>query len=331
MYSISVDDLHVDHRLGRGEVVHAVRGLDLTASAGEVLVVLGPNGAGKTSTLDVIVGLRRPTAGTVTVLGLDPWSAGRELAPRMGVMPQDGGIQTGIRPPEVLRAYAGFWPSPADPDELLERVGLAHARRTTYRRLSGGEKQRLSLALALIGRPEVVLLDEPTAGVDVAGRRVIREIVRELRDGGAAVLLTTHELDEAERMADRIAIVDRGRLVTAGTADELRAGSDDVVRFSTPAELDAEAMSSDIGRPVARVGPGEYEVAAAPSPDVVAAVTSWLASNGIALGELRAGRQRLEDIFLALTGDGDDHDGAAGSDPGAPTRSGRGRRRGSRR
>ena len=212
----------VEHLVVRYGTVTAVDDISFDAAAGEVLALLGPNGAGKTSTVEVLEGYGRPTSGTVRVLGHDPWSEREHIVGRIGVMLQDGGVYPGIRPLEMLRLLAAMYDDPADPDALLDRVGLRHRTSATWRQLSGGEQQRLSLAMALVGRPEIAFLDEPTAGVDVRGRQVIREIVRELADGGCAVVLCTHELDEAEKVADRVAIVDRGQLVATGTLDELR-------------------------------------------------------------------------------------------------------------
>ncbi len=288
-----------------GETV-AVDGVSFTAEAGEVTVVLGPNGAGKTSTIEHLEGYRRAASGRSSVLGLDPMRQHRELSPQVGLMLQHGGIPTGIRPPEVLRQYAGFFDDPLDPDELLVQVGLQDRRRTTYRRLSGGEQQRLSLALALVGRPRCVFLDEPTAGVDLAGRDLIRSVIAELRDDGVCVVVTTHDLDEAERLADHVVIIDHGKVVGAGAPSELiSAEGSDHVLFGAPPGLDVDAMASAVGAPVEEVTRGEYRVAAAPTPATVAAITSWLAQHDLQLADLRAERQRLDDVFRRLTGEGD--------------------------
>ncbi|HEY8526532.1 MAG TPA: ABC transporter ATP-binding protein [Acidimicrobiales bacterium] len=296
-----------------GDVV-AVDDLSFTAEAGRVTCVLGPNGAGKTSTIECLEGLRRPTSGRLSVLGLDPRSDRRRLVERIGVMLQEGGVPPGVRPLEALRHAAALYPSAADPAGLLERLGLAGLERRTWRQLSGGEQRRLALALALVGRPEVAFLDEPTAGVDVAGRQTIRAVVRELRDEGVTVLLTTHDLDEAERVADDVVIVDRGRLVARGPLAELvgAPGAGDRVRFSAPPGLDAGALSAHLGGvAVTETVPGAYEVVAAPTPATVAAITAWLAERDLPLADLQAGRQRLEDVFLRLTAE------AGGADPSA--------------
>ncbi len=298
MPSIDVSGLEVRYPAG----VVAVDGLTFAAQAGEVLALLGPNGAGKTSTVETLEGYKSPTSGTVRVLGLDPVADHAKLTPRIGVMLQKGGVYPGIRPVEALRLFASFYDSPEAPAALLDRLGLAAVARTPWRRLSGGEQQRLSLALALVGRPEVAFLDEPTAGVDVAGRRVIREVIAELRARGCCVLLATHELDEAERVADRVVIVDHGRLLAEGAPAELMSSTArTTIDFGAPAGLDTAALSAALGAPVTETRPGEYSVATAPAPATVAKLTAWLAEHDLPLGDLRAGRQSLEDVFLRLT------------------------------
>jgi ABC-2 type transport system ATP-binding protein len=282
--------------------ITAVDDLTFNAEAGQVLALLGPNGAGKTTTVETLEGYRRPSEGQVRVLGLDPGRDRAALMPRIGVMLQAGGVYPGITPREVLRLFAAFFERPDDPDALLDRVGLRGSARTPWRRLSGGEQRRLSLALALVGRPEVAFLDEPTAGVDVSGRRVVRDVVRELRDDGVCVLLTTHELEDAERLADDVVIIDHGRLVARGApADLMAAGARDEIRFGAPPGLDVQALGARLSAPVTEVSSGDYLVGTAPTPVAVAALTSWLAERDLPLADLRATRQRLEDVFLRLT------------------------------
>ena len=296
--AVVVEDLVISY----GDV-RAVDGVSFTAAAGEVTVVLGPNGAGKTSTIEHLEGYRRAGSGTARVLDLDPIAGHRPLAERVGVMLQAGGIPPAIRPIELLRQYAGFFDDPRDPDELLRSVGLSDRRRTPYRRLSGGEQQRLSLALALVGRPWLVFLDEPTAGVDLEGRDLIRRVLDGLRDEGVCVVLTTHDLDEAQRLADHVVIIDRGRVVAQGSPEELvRGGTDDHLLFGAPPGLDAASLSDALGAPVHETGPGEYRVDTAPDPATVAALTSWLAERDLPLADLRARRRRLDDVFRQLTG-----------------------------
>ncbi len=283
----------------------AVDGLTLDVDTGEVFGMLGPNGAGKTTTVEVLEGYRRPDAGTVHVLGLDPWRDGAALRPRIGVMLQEGGLYPGIKPLEALRQFAAFYDDPDDPERLLRLVGLEEARSTLVRRMSGGQRQRLSLALALIGRPDLVFLDEPTAGMDPHARATTWTLVRELRDRGVTVVLTTHAMDEAEQLCDRVAIIDHGRLVVCGTPAELvRAADDDRTRFSAAPGLDTAALAAAIGIDAAAVNeerPGEYLVEHELSPAMVAQLTAWMAERDVAIRALRAGTPSLEEVFLRLT------------------------------
>jgi ABC-2 type transport system ATP-binding protein len=297
--AVEVADLRVTY----GDLV-AVDGVSFTAEAGEVVALLGPNGAGKTSTVEALEGYRRPAGGQARVLGLDPRADHAALTPHLGVMLQEGGLYPGIRVAEALRLFAAFYEAAEDPNALLGRVGLAAHADATVRRLSGGQKQRLSLALALVGRPRVAMLDEPTAGLDVNGRRLVRDVVAEQRDRGVCVLLATHDLAEAEKVADRVVIVDRGRVVADGTPAELMRAPGDEIRFAAPPGLDVAALGGVLGAAVDEESPGEYRVAAAPAPATVAALAAWLAEHDLPLGDLRAGRQHLEDVFLRLTREG---------------------------
>jgi len=203
-----------------GEVT-AVDGLDLTVDAHTITAVLGPNGAGKTTTLETCEGYRTQTAGTVRVLGLDPRRDRRALLPRIGVMLQHGGAWSGVRAMEMLRHVAALHAHPLDTEALGERLGLQECGRTPYRRLSGGQQQRLGLAMAVVGRPELVFVDEPTAGLDPRARHTTWDLLRELRESGVTVVLTTHYIEEAERLADRVHIIDHGQLAVSGTPSEL--------------------------------------------------------------------------------------------------------------
>jgi len=285
----------------------AVDRLSFTAHRGEVLALLGPNGAGKTSTVEALEGYRPVASGSVRVLGLDPGRDHAALVPRIGVMLQKGGVYPMLGPAQVLHLFAAYYDDPQDPDVLLDLVGLGEASRTPWRRLSGGEQQRLSLALALVGRPEVLFLDEPTAGVDPEGRIVVRDIITAQRDKGLCVLLTTHELAEAERVADRVVIVDHGRLLAEGTPAELASGTaDGSVRFSTDPGIDTAALAAALG-PGADIDeerPGAYRLqlpAGTETPPVVATLAGWLAERSLSLGDLRTG-QSLEEAYLAITG-----------------------------
>lgn len=299
----AIETIDLTVRYGARTAVDAV---DLTVPAGQVVALLGRNGAGKTSTVETLEGYRRRAAGQVRVLGLDPGRPDerRQLARRIGVMLQNGGVYPAMGPAEALDLFASYYEHPLDPAALLDRLDLAGVAKTPWRRLSGGEQQRLSMALAVVGRPEVVFLDEPTAGVDPGGRLSIRDQIAELRAEGVGVLLTTHELQEAERVADCIVIMDRGRIVAAGTAAEL-AATDPAgarIRFTAPARLDVADLGAALGTEVSEERPGEYTVAGGGDPATVARLTAWLAEQGVALGDLSTG-SRLEEVFLRLTGD----------------------------
>lgn len=303
----------------------AVDHLDLTVGYGETLALLGPNGAGKTTTVECCEGYRIPDAGVVRVLGLDPRADASKLRPRVGLMLQENGVYPLARPLEVLRLFATFYRDPLDPMDLIERVGLSDSIKTRFRDLSGGQKQRLSLALALIGKPDVVFLDEPTAGLDPGARRLTWTHIGELKQAGVTVVLTTHLLDEAEALADRVAIIDRGRLLVLGTPDELTHGDRASVEFSARAGLDSGEMSAAIGHQVVEIRPGRYEIAATNTPSLIARLARWLEDNQVVLGELRAGKQSLEEVFLRLTGMaadalGDDVDRDSEGDAGRGSR-----------
>ncbi len=299
MAAVEVDGLTV--RYGG---VTAVDAVSFEAEAGQITALLGPNGAGKTSTVEVLEGFRRPAGGRTAVLGLEPRADHAALTRRVGVMLQSGGVGPGVRVLEALRHAAELYDDPFDPAALLERVGLTGTERRTWRQISGGERRRLALALALVGRPQLAFLDEPSSGVDPQGRLAIREVVSGLRDDGVTVLLTTHDLDEAEKLADHVVILDHGTVVAAGSPVALMTGAAvDEVRFAAPAGLDTAALAARLGVPVREVSAGEYLVAGAGTPTLVAALTAWLAEHDLPLGDLRAGRQRLEDVFLRLVAD----------------------------
>jgi ABC-2 type transport system ATP-binding protein len=290
-------------------------GVSFDVSRGELFALLGPNGAGKTTTVEILEGYRRVDGGTVRVLGLDPARDGARLRPRIGLMLQEGGIDPRTTPREALRLYASFYEDPEAPDRLLELVDLGAAAGTRYRRLSGGEKQRLGLALALIGRPELLVLDEPTAGMDPAAKQATRERIAALRAAGTTILLTTHELGDVERLADHVAVLDRGRVVAYGTPAELTGAGAPRVRFrlSTPLrDGDAAALLASIlpagtnGTRLVSAGAGAaYELqglGAAPDPRLVAALAAWCAERGLLMTDLRLGAASLEERYLELVG-----------------------------
>ncbi len=283
-----------------------VDGVSFDVAPGEVFAILGPNGAGKTTTVEILEGFRAPDGGQARVLGLDPVREGGALKPRVGMMLQGGGVYPQVRPLEALRLFASFFADPEPPEALLRKVGLDAVAGTRFRRLSGGEKQRLQLALALVGRPELVFLDEPTAAMDPQARRDTWRLIRELKGRGVTVVLTTHFMDEAEQLADRVAILAAGRLVALDTPAGLSAEHAAQVRFSVERPIDRHALAAHLrGLTVWAERPGRYVLDAAPSPELVAMLTGWLAQQGVQLTELRAGGGTLEDVYLQLTGDTD--------------------------
>jgi ABC-2 type transport system ATP-binding protein len=283
----------------------AVDGLSLRAACGAVTAVLGPNGAGKTTAIEICEGYRRPDAGSVAILGLDPVADAHALRPRVGVMLQSGGIPPSARPGEYLGVLAAFHSHPLDPAWLLGRLGLSGSARTPVKRLSGGQQQRVSLAAAVIGRPELVFLDEPTSGLDPQARHATWELIEGLRAAGASVILTTHHMEEAERLADHVAIVDHGRMVAEGSPAELT-GTAGQVRFRAEPGLDTDALLAALpaGSAAKESPAGHYlvEVRGRVDPRLVAAVTAWCAEHGVLAQELRIESRTLEDVFLELTG-----------------------------
>jgi ABC-2 type transport system ATP-binding protein len=283
----------------------AVDGLCLTVGRGSITAVLGPNGAGKTTTLETCEGYRRPDAGSVRVLGLDPWVDSAALRPRVGVMLQSGGVYPGVRAIEVLRHVASLHAHPVPVDALVERLGLGASGRTPYRRLSGGQQQRLSLAMAVVGRPEIVFLDEPTAGLDPQARRATWELVGDLKADGVTVVLTTHYMDEAEKLADSVAVVDHGRVIAVGSPRELTArGASGTIRFTATAGLDIVSLAAELpeGTQVRETIPGHYLVTGGVDPRLLASVTAWCAERQVMPEDLAVDRRTLEDVFIELTG-----------------------------
>jgi ABC-2 type transport system ATP-binding protein len=286
----------------------AVDGLTLAVDRASITAVLGPNGAGKTTTLETAEGYRRPHAGTVRVLGLDPVRDRRALLPRIGVMLQGGGAWSGVRADEMLRHVARLHAHPLDLGALSERLGLGDCGRTPYRRLSGGQQQRLGLAMAIVGRPEIVFVDEPTAGMDPAARRTTWELLEELRGAGVTVVLTTHYMDEAERLADRIHIIDRGRLIASGTPLELTRGEHAAtIRLvvTTPFPADAPvSLRRALGDRVEVTLLDAVSIVVTGPADAssLAVVSRWCEENDVLPESLTLGQRTLEDVFLELTG-----------------------------
>jgi len=310
--AVEVEDLRVAY----GDRV-AVDGVSFEAEAGEVLAILGPNGAGKTSTIETLEGYRRPGSGRVRVLGLDPIADHAKLIARLGVMLQKPGVYPMMTPERILRLFGAYYDERRDAGELISLLGLGDVARTPFKRLSGGEQQRVALGLAIIGRPEVAFLDEPTSGVDPVGRLAVRAVVSALRDEGVCVVLTSHELDEVERLANRVVIIDHGHVVAAGAPGEIGSGAEEI-RFSAAAGLDTASLAEAMGAEVSEGPDGDYRVATAPAPAAVAALTAWLAERDLSLGSLQAGRERLEDVFLRLVSEAGSGDASGdGTDDGS--------------
>jgi ABC-2 type transport system ATP-binding protein len=294
--AVSVDGL-VKRYAGRA----AVNGISFDVRQGEVFALLGPNGAGKTTTMEILEGYRSPTAGRVRVLGLDPHRAGPRLKSRIGVMLQENGLYLAITPVEALRLWSRFYPRPRDPDDLLRLVGLVDAGTTRYRRLSGGQKRRLALGLALIGNPELLFLDEPTAGLDPQARRAVWDLIRSLRNAGVTILLATHYLEEAQRLADRAAIIRDGAMAAYGDLDALLQG-DESVRVRTDAPVAPDLLQSIPTVRGVRQGTDGVAILDTSCPrDTVAELAARLRDAGITAREITVGNRSLEDLFFDLT------------------------------
>jgi ABC-2 type transport system ATP-binding protein len=295
--AVEVQDVVVKY----GDVV-AVDGVSLTVPRGAILALLGNNGAGKTSLLQVCEGFRGPDAGTVRVLGLDPVADHDDLMPRLGIMLQSGGVYPWATAGDILRLFASFAASPLDTDMLLDRLGLRRFAKTTFRRLSGGEQQRLSLAIALVGRPELVFLDEPTAGMDVGARQTTWELVESLRADGVSVLLTTHLLDEAESLADHVVIMDNGVVAATGTPAELTAAAGiDLLQIRADPALPVAGLAARLDAKITEDKPGEYAIAGALDTEAIAIALGWFATAGAQVTAVNTRRRTLEDVYLALT------------------------------
>ena len=286
---------------GDREVLHHI---DLTIPHGMVLGFLGPNGAGKTTTVETLEGYRRRSAGQVRVLGMDPASGGRELRERIGIVLQETGHNPELTVAETVGQFAGYYRRPRPVDEVIELVGLEESAGQRVRALSGGQRRRLDVALALVGDPELVFLDEPTTGFDPAARRQAWEVIGGLRELGKTILLTTHYMEEAQALADRVAIIAAGRIVAEGTPADLAAAQHATqIRFSLPTEA-APAELPQISGSVVAHGRDVAVSTKDPTRDLLA-LTSWAAGRGAALEGLTVTRPSLEDVYLALTGDGE--------------------------
>jgi ABC-2 type transport system ATP-binding protein len=275
--------------------VEAVRGIDLTVRRGEILALLGPNGAGKTSTIEVLEGFREAAAGDVAVLGADPWTAPRAWRERLGIVLQDSAPELGLTIRECLRLYAGYYAHPRDVDETIALVGLGERAGVEATKLSGGQRRRLDVALALIGDPELIFLDEPTTGFDPAARRQAWEVIGGLRALGKTIVLTTHYMEEAERLADRIVVMARGAIVADGTPATLggrdRAAS--TIGFTLPPGAGAP--------PQGTVADGRVTLRTERPMAELHALTGWALDRGVELTDLEIRRPTLEDVYLELT------------------------------
>jgi ABC-2 type transport system ATP-binding protein len=295
--SFALDVNHLEVSFG---TLHAVNDVTLQVNYGEVVTLLGPNGAGKTTLVETVLGFREPDAGTVRLHGLSPTRDHHEVVVRTGALLQRGGVWAPMSPRDVLRLSASYYEAPRDIDDLISLLALEGCQRTPWRRLSGGEQQRTLLALALLGRPRALILDEPTTAVDPEGRQVIRDIIAAERGRGCALLITTHELTEAERMADRLVIMHRGRVLVQGSLDDLAGEPEMIVQSSGP--VDPSALAERLQCAVVLDNPLQLRCAVASTPERIAIVTNYLASIGLSMVSLRT-RASLEERYLELIAD----------------------------
>lgn len=286
---------------------HVVDGIDLDATTGSILGVLGPNGAGKSTTISLAVGTRPPDAGQIEIFGLDPYRRHDQTSLLAGVMLQDGGLPMSAKPLQVLRHLASLYPNPLTIDELAEPLGIHEFASRTIRRLSGGQKQRVAMAAALIGRPRLVFLDEPCAGLDPQARAVVHDFIRELAAASVAVVLTTHDLAEAEELADEVIVIDRGRIIAQGAPEDLRnaspAGRRLVITVDRPLDQTHRELSSTMSTiaPTSAVGSG-FVIDGDLSSGQIAALCTAVAEAGLAITDIDMHSQSLADVFFELTG-----------------------------
>ena len=280
----------------------AVEDVSFAVERGEIFGILGPNGAGKTTTVECVEGLRRPDRGTVSVLGLDPARDRAELTQRLGAQLQESELPEKMKVGEALELYGSFYSAPADWERLLYDLGLTDKRGARFGKLSGGQKQRVSIALALVGNPEIVVLDELTTGLDPAARRDTWQLIEDVRDRGVTIVLVTHFMEEAERLCDRIAVIDSGRVAAIDTPRGLvsRVAPEQRIRFKPSAPLD-DTLLKDLPE-VHSVTKSGAQITVTGSDAVLQAVTSALARNNVIAADLRVEQTSLDDAFVALTG-----------------------------
>ena len=283
-----------------GEIT-AVQDVSFVAPTAGVTVILGPNGAGKTSTIEVCEGFRSPSSGSVAVLGLDPGREHHALTHRMGVMLQGGGVYPSARVKDVVSHFCALYGKKVNTSDLIEQVGLTSRAKSTWRRLSGGEQQRLSLALALAAQPEILFLDEPTSGVDIDGRDTIRTIIHEAAQQGTTVVLASHDMAEAQRVATHVVLFQQGKVIANAPLAEITQ-SRKRLRFTSTDTLDTLALSQSIGSLVNHQGDGVYEVTAESSARLVGRITQWLGEQQLPLRGIDLGEETLEDAYRRLTG-----------------------------
>ena len=293
--SVVVENLSVSY----GDLM-AVDNVSFEAPSGSVTVILGPNGAGKTSTIEVCEGFRTAKTGSVRVLGLDPVSDHRALTERMGVMLQGGGVYPSARVRDVVSHFCALHNKGVNATQLIERVGLSNRSTGTWRKLSGGEQQRLSLALALAADPEVIFLDEPTSGVDIDGRDIIADIIQDLAARGTTVVLASHDMAEAEKVATHAVLFNSGKVIASGEITSLLT-SRKHLRFTSSEGLVPAELAVSIKSPVVAIGDGVYEVASEPTPQLMTRISQWLADNSHPLIGVDMGKESLEDTYRRLT------------------------------
>jgi ABC-2 type transport system ATP-binding protein len=280
--------------------VAAVDGVSFSVESGEVFGLLGPNGAGKTTTVEILEGYRRRDSGDVSVLGADPQTGGRRLKQRVGLVLQEAAVPPLLTVTELLEMYRGFFPSPRPVAEVLELVGLTEKAKARVKSLSGGQQRRIDLALGLVGDPELIFLDEPTTGFDPSARRNAWEVVRNMRSLGKTIVLTTHYMDEAQELADRICVLARGKVVAQGAPQTLRAATrtQTRIRFALPRGVDAALLPLEV-----QVTDGTATLETKTPTLALRDLTVWAANLGLELDALEVTRPSLEDVYLELTRD----------------------------